>query len=102
MRNLFKIVNQLQKVIFSYIYSLEFTFLVIKWRPLYKDSRNCSTKMLPVLSQSRRNLFRWTFTGRSFGYNNVAGRVVHNSDSILLFKERHRILITYCYSSEIL
>ena len=58
MQNLFKMAYRLHEVIFSYINCLEFTFSVIKWRPLYQDRRNCSTKMLPVSSQSRRSLFR--------------------------------------------
>ena len=48
--------NRLHKVIFSYINCLEFTFSVIKWRPLYQDRRNCSTEnassFVPVSLQS--------------------------------------------------
>ena len=72
---------RLHKVIFTYINCLEFTFSVIKWRPLYQDRRNCSA--IPKCLQFHPSLvavcFVGLFTGRSVGYNNVADRVVYNS-----------------------
>ena len=58
------------------------------WRPLATDGT-----VVPKCFQFRPSLvavcFVGLFTGRSFGYNNVADRVVYNCDSILLFEERH-------------
>ena len=46
-----------------------FSVILIAWNLRFRnnvevvipDRRNCSAKMLPVSSQSRRSLFRWTF-----------------------------------------
>ena len=55
--------NRLHKVIFSYINCLEFYFFRNYVEVVVPDRRtwNSIAKMLPVSSQSRRSLFRWTF-----------------------------------------